>query len=294
MVRGLGDTWDDDAFVRDRETGRLFDPAGLHALDHKGAHFKVAGPLNVPRPPQGHPLLVQAGASDTGKRFAASVAEVIFTSHPSRESAVAFRAEMHALLAEYGRASGSLKIMTAITPIIGETREAAQALQGELDRLIPAPIAISKLQGYLAELDLSALDPDAPFPTLPAEMMRGQNSTRDRVVDMAAREGLTITQVAQRVAAGRTSRTSVGTAEDIADELEAWYSSGAADGFVISPPFLPGGLEDFVDQVVPVLQARGLFRAEYGGATLRANLGLTRPANRFDTDRSLRAVPNIW
>lgn len=294
VAERLWDSWEDGAVLGDKGSGRYTDPSKIHALDHKGAHFKVAGPLNVPRPPQGHPLLVQAGASDTGKRFAASVAEVIFTSHPSRESAVAFRAEMHALLAEYGRTSGSLKIMTAITPIIGETREAAQALQGELDRLIPAPIAISKLQGYLAEFDLSALDPDAPFPTLPAEMMRGQNSTRDRVVDMAAREGLTVTQVAQRVAAGRTSRTAVGTAEDIADELEAWYSSGAADGFVISPPFLPGGLEDFVDQVVPVLQARGLFRAEYEGATLRANLGLTRPANRFDTDRSLRAVPNIW
>ena len=167
-------------------------------------------------------------------------------------------------------------------------------MQRELDGLIPAQIAISKLEGYLGGFDLSVYPPDAPFPVLPDALMQGQNSTRERVVEMAARDGLSITQVAQRVAAGRTSRTSVGTAEDVADELEAWFAEGAADGFVISPPFLPGGLDDFVDLVVPVLQARGLFRTEYEGATLRENLGLARPANRFDLDPTLRAVPEIW
>lgn len=294
VARRLWDSWEDGAVVADKASGRYTDPARIHALDHKGTYFNVAGPLTVPRSPQGHPVLVQAGASDTGKRFAASCAEVIFTSHPSRESAIAFRSEMHTLLAEFGRAPGSLKIMTAITPIIGATRQEAEQLQRDLDALIPSQIAISKLQGYLAGFDLSAHAPDALFPALPAEMMQGQNSTRDRVVEMAAREGLSIAQVAQRVAAGRTSRTSVGTAEDVADELEAWYSQGAADGFVISAPFLPAGLEDFVDQVVPILQARGLFRTEYEGATLRGNLGLSRPANSFDVDPSLRAKPEIW
>jgi FMN-dependent oxidoreductase (nitrilotriacetate monooxygenase family) len=294
VARRLWDSWEDGAVLADKDSGRYTDPARIHALDHRGDYFKVAGPLTVPRPPQGHPVLVQAGASDTGKRFAASCAEVIFTSHPARESAIAFRGEMHALLAEFGRAPESLKIMPALTPIIGATREAAEALQRELDTLIPAPIAISKLQGYLAGFDLSAFAPDAPFPALPPEMMQGQNSTRDRVVEMAAREGLSIEQVAQRVAAGRTSRTCVGTAEDVADELEAWFSGGAADGFVISPPFLPAGLGDFVDQVVPILQARGLFRTEYEGETLRDNLGLARPLNRFDIDPTLRATPEIW
>jgi N-acetyl-S-(2-succino)cysteine monooxygenase len=212
----------------------------------------------------------------------------------ARGSATAFRSEMHALLDQFGRAPASLKIMTAITPIIGASRAAAEQLQRDLDALIPERIAISKLQGYLAGFDLSAFAPDAPFPALPAEMMQGQNSTRDRVVELAAREGLSIAEVAQRVAAGRTSRTVVGTAEDVADELEAWFTEGAADGFVISPPFLPAGLEDFVDQVVPVLQARGLFRSEYEGTTLRDNLGLSRPANAFEVDPSLRARPEIW
>jgi len=294
VARRLWDSWEDGAVLADKASGHYTDPQRIHALDHSGDHFKVAGPLTVPRSPQGHPVLVQAGASDTGKRFAASCAEVIFTSHPALESAAAFRAEMHALLAEFGRAPASLKITPAITPIIGATRAAAEQLQRDLDLLIPSRIAISKLQGYLAGFDLSALSPDAPFPKLPDAMMQGQNSTRDRVVELAAREGLSIAEVAQRVAAGRTSRTVVGTAEDVADELEAWFTGGAADGFVISPPFLPGGLEDFVDQVVPVLQARGLFRREYEGDTLRENLGLARPANTFDVDPSLRAKPEIW
>ncbi|WP_174285284.1 LLM class flavin-dependent oxidoreductase [Sphingomonas bacterium] len=294
VVQRLWDCWEDGAVVGDKAAGRYTDPSRIHALAHKGAYFRVAGPSTVPRPPQGHPVLVQAGASDTGKRFAASFAEVVFTSHPTRQSAIAFRSEMHALLAECGRTPESLKIMTAITPIIGATHAAAEALQRELDEMIPPAIAISKLQEYLAGFDLSAFAPDAAFPTLPAEMMQGQNSTRDRVVAMARREDLTITQVAQRVAAGRTSRTAVGTAADIADELQDWYTHGAADGFVISPPFLPGGLDDFVDQVVPVLQARGVFRTRYEGRTLRENLGLARPANRFDTDPSLRAKPEIW
>ena len=294
VAQRLWDSWEDGAVLANKASGRYTDPSRIHALGHSATHFKVAGPLTVPRPPQGYPVLVQAGASDTGKRFAASVAEVIFTSHPSRESAVAFRRDMHALLAELGRVPGSLKIMTAVTPIIGVTRDAAQALQRELDGLIPSALAISKLQGYLEGFDLSALDPDSLFPTLPDDMIQGRNSTRDRVVDMAARERLTIAQVAQRVAAGRTSRTAVGTAEDIADELDTWFADGAADGFVISPPFLPGGLDDFVDQIVPILQARGTFRKAYEGRTLRDNLGLARPANRFDTDPGLRAVPEIW
>jgi FMN-dependent oxidoreductase (nitrilotriacetate monooxygenase family) len=273
VARRLWDSWEDGAVVADKIAGRYTDPSRIHALDHKGEHFKVAGPLTVPRSPQGHPVLVQAGASDTGKKFAASCAEVIFTSHPSKESAIKFRTEMQALIAEFGRAPESLKIMPAITPIIGRTRAAAEDLQRELDGLIPANIAISKLESYLGRMDLSAYSPDGPLPKLPDSVLEGQNSTRDRVVEMAAREGLSITQVAQRVAAGRTSRTIVGTAEDVADELQAWYTEGAADGFVIAAPFLPGALEDFVDQVVPVLQSRGVFRKEYEGRTLRENLG---------------------
>ncbi len=290
----LWDSWTDGTVVADKASGRYTDPAGISALDHKGSFFNVAGPLNVPRPPQGYPVLVQAGASATGRAFAASCAEVIFTSHPSRESATNFRTEMRALLVEYGRDPDGMKILPAITPIIAETRAEAEALQRDLDGLIPERIAISKLESYLSNIDLLSHDPAGPLPPLPDHVLEGQNSTRDRVLDLAARENLSIGELARRVAAGRTSRTVVGTAEDVADELEAWYSGGAADGFVISPPFLPAGLEDFVDKVVPILQQRGVFRTAYEGTTLRDRLGLARPENRFAVDPALRATPEIW
>lgn len=294
VVRCLWDSWEDEAVLADKASGRYTDTDRIHALDYQGSFFRVAGPLTVPRPPQGHPVLVQAGASATGKAFAASCAEVIFTSHPTIDSAVTFRREMHALLADHGRAPESLKILTAITPVIGDSRDAAAALQRDLDALIPASVAINKLQSYLSGFDLSAFSPDDPFPTLPDHVLQGQNSTRDRVVDLAARENLSIGQVAQRIAAGRTSRTVVGTASDVADELGAWYAAGAADGFVISPPFLPGGLEDFVDQVVPLLQALGLFRTAYEGSSLRENLGLSRPENCFVRTPALAARPEFF
>ncbi|WP_298692072.1 LLM class flavin-dependent oxidoreductase [uncultured Sphingomonas sp.] len=286
----LWDSWDDGAVLADKASGRYTDPSRITGLDHKGAYFRVAGPLNVPRSPQGHPVLVQAGASDTGKRFAARYAEVIFTSHPAKESAARFRTEMHELLAAEGRAADTLKIMPAITPIIGRTREEAAELQAQLDASIPSPVAISKLEGLLGNFDLSAYAPDDQLPPIP----EAPNSTRDRVVELAQRERLSIRDLAQRVAAGRTSRTVVGTAHDVADELADWYQGGAADGFVISAPFLPAGLADFVDSVVPELQARGLFRREYEGETLRDHLGLARPANSFAADPSLRSKPEIW
>ena len=290
VARKLWDSWEDGAVLADKASGRYTNPSLIHGLDHQGVHFRVAGPLTVPRSPQGHPVLVQAGASDTGKRFAARYAEVIFTSHPSKETAVAFRSDMRALVTEEGRSVSSLKILPAITPIVGRTREEALELQRELDGLIPSPVAISKLEALLGNVDLSGYSPEGPLPPIPET----PSSTRERVVELATRERLSIRELAQRVAAGRTSRTVVGTAEDVADELASWYQGGAADGFVISPPFLPGGLADFVDAVVPQLQARGLFRREYTGHTLRDHLGLSRPENVFAKDPSLGAKPEIW
>lgn len=292
VAKKLWDSWEDGAVLADKESGRYTDPARIHGLGHKGQHFSVAGPLTVPRPPQGYPVLVQAGASDTGKRFAASCAEVIFTSHPSKDSALAFRKEMHTLLLEHGRTIDSLKIMTAITPIVAGSRAEAEALQRSLDESIPAPVAISKLEGLLGNIDLSGHDPEGPLPTIPPSKL--SQSTRDRVVELAERESLSIRQLAQRVAAGRTSRTVVGDPEMVADELADWFTSGAADGFVISAPYLPGGLREFVDHVVPILQKRGLFRKEYEGETLRQRLGLERPKNVFAQDPSLGAKPEIW
>ncbi len=294
VAQKLWDSWEDGAVLADKASGHYTDTAKIHALDHAGTYFKVAGPLNVPRSPQGYPVLVQAGASDTGKRFAASCAEVIFTSHPAMETAIAFRKDMQALLAEVGRLPDSLKIMPALTPIVGPTRTDAEDLQRELDALIPSQIAISKLEALLGNVDLSGHSADGPLPQLPDAIMQAPSSTRDRLLELNARESPSIRQLAQRVAAGRTSRTVVGTAADVADEFEAWYRQGAADGFVVSPPILPAGLTDFVDQVVPLLQARGLYRKAYEGATLRDNLGLQRPANRFSIDPSLHAKPEIW
>jgi FMN-dependent oxidoreductase (nitrilotriacetate monooxygenase family) len=291
-AKRLWDSWEDGAMVADKASGRYVDPARLHGVDYRGDHFAVAGPLNVPRGPQGHPVLVQAGASDTGKRFAARHAEVIFTSHSSPETARAFREDMHGLLAEMGRAPDSLKIMAAITPIIAPTREEAQAIQQSLDALIPTPVAIGKLEGLLGNFDLSGHDPDGPLPDVPQSTL--SQSTWEQVVGMARRENLTIAQLARRVAAGRTSRTIAGTAADVADELQHWYESGAADGFVIAPAYLPAGLEGFVTHVVPELQRRGLFRTEYEGETMRDRLGLARPANGYTTGAYTHAAPEIW
>jgi len=294
VARKLWDSWQDGAVLADKDGGRYTDPARISAVNHAGDHFKVAGPLNVPRGPQGHPVLVQAGASATGQRFAASCAEVIFTSHPSIETAKAFRTAMHEQIAEFGRSPETLKIMPAVTPVIGATRAEAEALQRELDSLIPASIAVSKLGALLGNIDLSNADRDAPLPPMPVSALAGQNSTRDRVLELAEREKLPIAELARRVAAGRTGRTIVGTAEDVADELQAWMEQGAADGFVISPPVLPAGLEAFVDGVVPILQARGAFRKAYEGVTLRENLGLQRPVNMYETNPALIEKPEVW
>lgn len=290
----LWDSWQDDAMLADKTSGRYVDSNGLTAVDHVGEHFRVAGPLNVPRSPQGYPVLVQAGASADGKAFAASRAEVIFTSHPSIETAIAFREDMHELLREFARTPESLKVMPAITPIIGETREEAQALKAELDALIPLPIALDKLERLIGGFDLSGFDPDGPLPALPAAYTDGQNSTRDRVLEVAERDGPSIRQLANQVAGGRTSSAAVGTAEDVADLLANWYEQGAADGFVISPPVLTKGLETFVDKVVPILQDRGLFRKEYEGETLRDRLDLSYPENIYEKDPALRSKPEIW
>jgi FMN-dependent oxidoreductase (nitrilotriacetate monooxygenase family) len=294
VARKLWDSWQDGAVVADKASGRYTDPSRISAVNHEGVYFRVAGPLTVPRAPQGHPVLVQAGASATGQQFAAAHAEVIFTSHPTIATAKAFRSAMHEQLAAFGRQPDSLKVMPAVTPVIGRTRAEAEDLKRELDGLIPAEVAISKLEALLGNIDLSGSDPDGPLPRLPDAVLAGQNSTRDRVLELAEREVLPIAELARRVAAGRTGYTVVGTAEDVADALIDWEVQGAADGFVISAPFLPGGLEDFVDLVVPILQERGHFRTAYEGTTLRENLGLEVPENAFDAHPGLRTKPEIW
>jgi N-acetyl-S-(2-succino)cysteine monooxygenase len=281
VVMGLWDSWDDDAFIRDKASGISFHPETLHVLEHQGKHFSVRGPLNVARPIQGYPVIVQAGASDDGRDFAASTAEVIFTAQQTLEEAQAFYKDLKERAASYGRAPESIKIMPGIFPVIGSTEAEAREKYDLLQDLIHPQVGLSLLSGLVGNVDLSTYPLDGPLPELPET--NGNRSRLQLVRNLAARDNLTIRRVYQAIAGARGHWTIWGTAEQIADRLESWYANDAADGFNIMPPYLPGGLDDFVEQVLPLLQSRGRFRTEYEGRTLRENLGLTRPANQFTT-----------
>ncbi|WP_091739259.1 LLM class flavin-dependent oxidoreductase [Phenylobacterium immobile] len=277
VVTGLWDSWADDAFVRDVEDGLYFDPAKMHVLDHKGEHLKVRGPLNIARPIQGWPVIVQAGASEAGRSFAAATAEVIFAGQPNLAAGQAFYADMAARVAAEGRDPEMVKILPGAFVVVGDTVEEAQEKRRLLDSLVHYDSSIASLSSTLG-VDASKFDPDGPLPEIPPT--NGSQSGRQRLVDLAAREKLTVRQLAQRVG-GYGGLSFVGTPQTIADGMQEWLETRACDGFNIMFPFLPEGLDDFVDQVVPELQRRGLFRNEYEGVTLRENLGLARPTNRF-------------
>jgi FMN-dependent oxidoreductase (nitrilotriacetate monooxygenase family) len=289
---GLWDTWDEGAMLADKASGVFVDTQKFHGRNHQGENFSVSGPMTTPRSPQGRPVLVQAGASDTGRKFATDVAEVIFTSHPSIKGAAEFYADMKARAAEAGRDPDGMKILPAITPIVAASEDEARALQRQLDDLIDPVLAINALEMTLGNFDLSPYPLDGPLPDIPETT--ASKSGRERVMELAKKENLTIRQVAQRISAQRTSTTVVGTGAQVADVLEAWLHGNAADGFVISPPYFPGGLDSFVDLVVPELQKRGSFRKEYEGSTLRANLGLPEPANRWAGARDAAPQPETW
>jgi N-acetyl-S-(2-succino)cysteine monooxygenase len=281
VVTGLWDSWDDDAFIRDKETGLYFEPAKLHVLNHKGKHFSVKGPLNVARPPQGYPVIVQAGASEDGQDFAAQTAEVIFTAQQTLEEAQAFYAGIKGRLAKYGRSPDHLKIMPGVFPVIGHTEKEAKEKYNQLQNLIHPSVGLALLSGNIGGFDLTSYPLDGPLPELPETNL---NKSRQKLVtDLARRENLTIRQLYQAIAGARGHWTIWGTPEQIADRLEEWFVNDAADGFNLMPPYLPGGLDDFVDLVLPILRQRGLFRTEYEGRTLRENLGLSRPVNQFST-----------
>lgn len=291
VCKGLWDGWEDDAVLADQDTGVFFDAAKVNGLYHKGGNFSVAGPLTMGRSPQGHPLVVQAGASDQGLDLAARTADAVFTSHPTMESGVAFYADLKARAAKAGRDPESLRIMTAIQPVAAASDQQAREEAEELNRAIPVQLALSYLRTVLGGMDLSGYDLDGPLPALSES--NASLGTRQRVIDMASK-GMTLGQIALAVAASRTSRSLAGTAQTIADELDRWYDSGACDGFVIAPPSLPVMLERFVDLVVPELQRRGRLRTAYEATTLRENLGLPRPPSRYTLNPSLRCAPEIW
>ncbi len=277
VVTGLWDSWADDAFIRDVETGTFFEPEKLHVLGHKGEYFSVRGPLNVARPVQGWPVIVQAGASEAGRQVAAETAEMIFASAPTLADGQRYYADVKRRLAPLGRSPDHLKILPGVLVIVGDTVEEARAKHLALDSLVHADSAIGNLSMRLG-VDASRFDPDGKLPEIPETNQ--SKTARQSLIDLAQRENLTVRQLAQRVG-GYAGLTMVGTPQTIADEMEAWLHSEACDGFNVMFPFLPAGLDDFVNKVVPELQRRGLFRREYEGQTLRDHLGLPRPANRF-------------
>nr|BFE78567.1 hypothetical protein GCM10020093_011680 [Planobispora longispora] len=278
MVTELWDSWEDDAVVGDRRAGLYADTSKIHTLDHDGAHFRVRGPLNSSRPPQGHPLLVQAGSSEDGKEFAARHAEAVFTAQQTLAEGQEFYADLKGRLARYGRRPDQLLVLPGISPIIGSTEREALRLEKELEDLIIPAYGLAQLSTMVG-IELTHDELDRPLPDISVET-EGAQSRRKLVVDLARRENLTVRQLLGRLAGGRGHRVVAGTPERIADEIQVWFENGAADGFNIMPPVLPGGLADFVDHVVPELQIRGLFRTEYEGRTLRGNYGLARPASR--------------
>jgi FMN-dependent oxidoreductase (nitrilotriacetate monooxygenase family) len=277
----LWDSWDDTAALGDKASGVWGDNSKVYPPNHAGRFYGVAGALNVPRSPQGYPLLVQAGSSADGREFAARYAEAVFTAHQTLAEAQDFYADLKRRTLAKSRDPDTIKILPGIVPILGGTEAEALALEAELDRLIRPEYALPQL-AELLRIAVEDLHLDRELPAdLPAEEeIEGHKSRRTLVVNLARRERLTVRQLIGRLGGGRGHLTFAGTPEQVADAIVHWYQEGAADGFNIMPPVLPSGLVSFVDNVVPILQQRGLFRTEYEGATLRDNYGLSRPANR--------------
>ncbi|MEY9964554.1 FMN-dependent oxidoreductase (nitrilotriacetate monooxygenase family) [Streptacidiphilus sp. MAP12-16] len=283
VVESLWDSWEDDALVLDRANGVLTDPAKLHEINHSGEHFQVLGPLNIPRGPQGRPLLVQAGSSQDGRGFAAAHAEAVFTAQQTIAEGQEFYSDLKRRAAALGRDPQGIVVLPGIVPVLGSTEAEAKALDQELDELINPARAIATLSTLL-NVDLTDHPLDAPLPPLPPlTEINGAKSRFALIRDLAERDGLTLRQLVGRLGGGRGHQVLPGTPEQIADHIEHWFTHGAADGFNIMPPILPEGLDLFAEHVVPLLRERGLFRSGYSGSTLRDHYGLARPANRYTT-----------
>ncbi len=279
VVTGLWNSWADDAFTRDKASGQYYDPARVQVLNHQGEHFSVKGPLNVARSPQGQPVVVQAGSSEVGRDLAAQTAEVVFTAQTSLASAQAFYADIKGRLDAYGRNADSLKIMPGVLIVVAESEALAREKFESFQELVEPDVGVALLGRMLGNFDLSGYPLDGPLPELPLTDS-GQRSRQKLLTELAEREHLNLAQLGRRIAGGRGHYSLIGTPEQVADALQTWFEQGAADGFNVLVPHLPGGLEDVARLLVPELQRRGLFRTEYEGTTLRENLGLQRPINR--------------
>ena len=282
VITRLWDSWEDDALVNDPASGVFADTARIHAINHVGKHFRVRGPLNVSRTPQGRPVYVQAGSSDDGRAFAARFAEAIFTAHQTLSSAQEFYTDIKRQARAFDRGRDQIKILPGISPFIASSQLEADRLQDEFNELIQPEYSLAQLRQMIG-LDLSGFDLDGPFPRhlIDTDSARGVASRFKLVVDIVDREKPTIRQLVQRLAGARGHWVIAGPPEKIADNIQTWFENGAADGFNVMPPWLPGGFDLFAEQVVPILRKRGLFRHDYEGTTLRDHYGLTRPASLY-------------
>ena len=278
VVKGLWESWEDDAFPRDRDSGLFADPDKLHLLNHDGEHFAVAGPLNVPRSQQGHPVVVQAGSSEPGRELAAATAEVVFTAHQTLESAAAFYADVKGRMARHGRHGDTLKIMPGVMAVVGDSEAHAREKYEELQALVHPEIGRRFLARLFEDERLLDHDQDRPLPDW--VKVDGRKSRPALLLDMARRDNLTARELHLRVTGARGHWTIFGDAGQIADQLESWFDGRGADGFNVMPPYLPDHLDDFIAEVLPELRRRGRFRDDYEGETLREHLGLPFPEHR--------------
>lgn len=279
VVTGLWDSFADDAFVRDVDSGTYLDPSKMHVLNHHGPELRVRGPLNIARPPQGWPVIIQAGQSEPGRQLAAETAEAVFCSPKDLATAQSLYADIKTRAESYGRDRNHIKILPAAIIFLGESRADAQEKRLTLDSHVHYDSALASLSISLG-CDASTFDPDAPLPTTTLPPTNASHTAREGVLQLAAQEGLTVRQLAQRYG-GYSGLAFVGTPAQVADEMCMWLDAEACDGFTCALPFLPQGLDDVVAKLVPELQSRGRFRKEYEGDTLRDHLGLPRPGNRF-------------
>lgn len=271
---GLWDSWDDDAFPVDRESGRYFDPEKMHRLNHEGKHFSVRGPLNVRRPVQGWPVQVQAGSSEAGRELAGKYAEITFTAQNSLDAALTFTQDIKRRAEKYGRSGSQVKVLAGVQPVIGATMEEAQARYQELQELIHPEVGLARLS-QLLDYDVSQLPLDAPLPEIPDT--ENYKSRRQLIIDMARRDNLTLGELYKKVVSSYGHRVVIGTPESVAEEMTDWFVKGAVDGYIVTPDHLPQGLDVFNETVVPLLRERGVMQSEYDGNTFRENLGLDRP-----------------
>ncbi len=279
VCKGLWDSWSDGAIPMDKASGVFADTARMHVLDHKGRYFSVRGPLNVSRPPQGHPIIIQAGSSGPGQDLAARTADIVFTAQGDLGEAQAFYRSLKNKLVQNGRSPDAIAVMPGVFPIIGRDRAEADANYNRLRELTDITGALALLSDRLGH-DVRGFDLDAPLPELPiSDELR---SRAELLTSLARRQRMTVRELALHAGMARGHGIVRGTPVEIADYLQEWFEGEAADGFNIMPPWFPTQFDLFVDHVVPELQRRGLFRRDYVGRTLRENLGLTRPRNRFD------------